>query len=124
MESSTIRGKSDAVVVPISDRERYCREVAAILTDKYDVDRFVANSMAGTLKDAHTLLRRNKDMVAAALMILRIAGSFDTVDAAIFTRFYEENSTLFTKKNIQEEKYKYALYRYVKYVAMYYVPEE
>lgn len=119
MDRSTIRGKSDAVVAPLGERERYTNELVNIMTTTYRIDRNEAYSIVGYLKDAYGLLRRNKQLLASALVLLYV--NEGAVDYDSFSTFYQENESLIRKKTtVETEKYMYSLYRYVKYASLYY----
>lgn len=120
MEIAKIRGKSDAVVVPLSAREQYCAKLAAMITEVYGISRSESNGIVDSITGAYGLLRKNSEMMAAALTLIYTTNN--EIDYDNFSTFYEENIGSIRKKTtVESEKYMYTLYRYVKYCNLYYV---
>ena len=119
MDRSTIRGKSDAVVVPVDARSAYINALALLIQQTYGMKKSDADLLADRLRGAHALLRRNKELLAAALVM--IYDNRGQIDSDRFTLFYNEYANIIRKNStIEEEKYMYALYRYVRYCSLYY----
>lgn len=119
MDRSTIRGKSDAVVVPVDARSVYINALALLIQQTYGMKKSEAYLLADRLRGAHALLRRNKELLAAALVM--IYDNRGKIDYDSFPPFYNEYANIIRKNStIEEEKYMYALYRYVRYCSLYY----
>lgn len=119
MDRSTIRGKSDAVVVTVDARSAYINALALLIQQTYGMDKSEAYLLADRLRGAHALLRRNKELLAAALVM--IYDNRGKIDYDSFPPFYNEYANIIRKNStIEEEKYMYALYRYVRYCSLYY----
>lgn len=119
MDRSTIRGKSDAVVVPVDARSAYINALALLIHQTYGMKKSDADLLADRLRGAHALLRRNKELLAAALVMIYY--NRGRIDYDSFTMFYNEYANIIRKNsNIEEEKHMYALYRYVRYCSLYY----
>lgn len=119
MDRSTIRGKSDAVVVPVDAISVYINALALLIQQTYGMNKSEAYLLADRLRGAHALLRRNKELLAAALVM--IYDNRGKIDYDSFPPFYNEYANIIRKNStIEEEKYMYALYRYVRYCSLYY----
>lgn len=119
MDRSTIRGKSDAVVVPVDAISVYINALALLIQQTYGMKKAEAYLLADRLRGAHALLRRNKELLAAALVM--IYDNRGQIDSDSFPPFYNEYANIIRKNStIEEEKYMYALYRYVRYCSLYY----